>query len=198
METLSSLPIKMPSKNFLFVMFIENGKFWAMGAIAGLFIFLILGIFLSLKWIVVMFMWLCLVVPLCTAFLFFFYGLKPLNALNSIDHNIEFYDSYLKVNAITTPSAEKKDKDSKFESWSNKKEESEKIEEKADIKEKIAKPVLSLQYADCRQIKIYLNSLVFYFKSPSDGFLWLPLNAFERIDELSQVKKRIENHMKHN
>lgn len=71
--------------------------FWPLLATLSLFLlFLTLGIFVDLRWAVVAFMILCIVIPMLGAFLYIWHALKPVTALNTLPHEIcETGDSFL-------------------------------------------------------------------------------------------------------
>ena len=83
-------------------MFMEKGTAWCIIAIAGIMTFVLLGILSDIRWIMVAFMWICIVLPLSVAFFYFYYGMKPLNAMNCIEHDIIFDDDTLTLNAYAS------------------------------------------------------------------------------------------------
>lgn len=89
--------IKMNSKKMLGVLFMQYGMSWAIAAFAGFILFIILGATVNLKFYMLALIWVFLFVPLVMAFLYFFYGMNPLTAFNSILHKIYFFDDRLSV-----------------------------------------------------------------------------------------------------
>lgn len=182
-EVIGTDIIKMPVKRFLFVIYIEKGRIWLIISLLGILTFLGLGIFLNLKFLMLMFMWICIIIPLSAVFLFFYFGLLPLTSLNSVNHKIEFFDSELKIYTEEN----KKDAHSHNYTFHDSKSDNENQNEEPVFKER-----MNISYFLCSKIKIYPEALILFFKSPNEGFIWLPPEAFKEKGRLASVKKRIE------
>ena len=94
--------IKIPPKKMLASLFMQYGMPWMIAAIAGIVIFLVLGIIFSYKFFILVLIWIFLFVPLVVAFLYFFYGMKPLTAFNSIPHKLFFDEEKIRVKLMET------------------------------------------------------------------------------------------------
>ena len=80
--------LKMPPKKMLGTLYMQYGTYWTLVAFIGLCIFILLGIISDPRFFVLALIWIFLVLPLMVAFLYFFYGMQPLTAFNSIPHKI--------------------------------------------------------------------------------------------------------------
>lgn len=61
---------------------------------------LVFSIFLDFRWIVVFLLIVCIVTPFLFIFLYIYYGLLPLNAINATHHHVVLNDSSLEVAAV--------------------------------------------------------------------------------------------------
>ena len=92
--------IKMPPKKLLSILFFQKGIIWLIIALTGVALFIILGITLDPRFYVLTLIWIFLFFPLIIAFLYFFYGMEPLTAFNSIPHKLIFSKDAIKVRLI--------------------------------------------------------------------------------------------------
>lgn len=102
--------IKMPSKKMLLVLFLESGILWTVIAFAGFVTFIILGFALNFRFFLLALIWIFLLIPLVVAFLYFYYGMDPLTAFNSIPHKICFNDKDIEVKLLVNEGEEKESK----------------------------------------------------------------------------------------
>ncbi|MCH5235906.1 MAG: hypothetical protein J1E16_11485 [Muribaculaceae bacterium] len=89
--------IEMPSKKMFSILFMQNGILWFLIALIGILVFSLIGIFIDNRFFIVALIWLFLIFPMIVAFLYFFYGMKPLTAFNTIPHSLKFYDHKITV-----------------------------------------------------------------------------------------------------
>lgn len=159
--------IKMEPKKMLSVLFLQNGMPWTIGAVSGIIICVILGIALNYKFFFLALIWMFLFVPLMVAFLYFFYGLKPLTAFNSIPHKIFFNGDKITIQI----------------------EENEDIIENKEIKDKQdmdgnpsntiysdSPKNYSVSKTDFQQIRNGSDYVI--LSSKKYGWLWLPVSSF--------------------
>lgn len=87
---MTSKPFSMPSKKMLTALYLEYGSVWTIIAVIGIVTFVVLGVTVNLKFLILALIWVFLFWPLMVAFLYFFYGMRPLTAFNSISHTVSF------------------------------------------------------------------------------------------------------------
>ena len=91
--------ITMSSKKMLWVLFMGYGLPWLIGALVGFVVFVILGIALDYRFLVLALIWIFLFVPLVVAFLYFFYGFARSSQLNgNLQGNIHNQIDVLRCN----------------------------------------------------------------------------------------------------
>ena len=78
-------------------MLFQNGLAWMGVALVGIVVFLVLGFTIDIRFFIVALIWIFLILPLMTAFLYFYYGLMPLTALNATLHKIIFAEDKVRV-----------------------------------------------------------------------------------------------------
>ena len=106
--------------------------------------------------------------PLMMAFLYFFYGMKPLIAFNSLPHFLEFSDTH-----ITISLQEKDDKNNQNEEESNKELSFKKYE---------------ISYEHFKGLKTGEGYVLLLF---NEGFLCLPGHVFENRQEFLNVLENL-------
>ena len=150
----------------LSLLFMQNGIPWLILAFAGILIFIVLGLVLDLRFFVLALIWVFLVIPLLVAFLYFFYGMQPLTAFNTIPHKILFDSSELRIQII--PYEEEKDT-----------YEEEEIQTGNHVKDYV------VFNNELKEIKSGGNYVILFFKNK--GWLWLPLYAFDTYDTYKTI-----------
>ena len=78
----------MPSKKLLQILFLQYGIGWTVIAILGIIVFVLLGCLIDFRFLILALIWIFLLLPLVVAFLYFFYGMDPLTAFNTMPHKI--------------------------------------------------------------------------------------------------------------
>lgn len=161
--------IKMAPKKMLQTLFLQYGRPWALGAVCGIVVFVVLGCTLDYRFFILALIWIFMVIPLATAFLYFYYGMDPLTAFNAIPHKIRFSEEKVTV---------------ELESLEPSEEEGEPTSLKTYV-------VNTLEF---RQMKSTLDGLILSFGKK--GWLWLPISSLSSPDDmqatialLSQTKK---------
>lgn len=150
--------IKLTPKKMFSFLFLLNGKIWILIALSGVVIFTVLGIAIDPRFFVLALIWVFLVIPMLTAFLYFFYGMKPLTAFNLIEHNVLFTDKEIQLNFPRKENEENRT---------------------SDLKE------YKIPNSDFESIKTGPDYIIVNFRN--QGWMWLPLEAFTSIDELNKV-----------
>lgn len=156
---IETLEIKMPSKKMLSILFLQYGMPWMVTAIVGLAIFIVLGFLIDFRFFMLALIWLFLILPLVIAFLYFFYGMNPLTAFNSLPHKILFSDSEIKVRIRENIQEET---EPEYKDYTLKKEQFSRYKTGADY-------------------------VLLFFKQK--GWLWLPVSGFENITQFKNVLK---------
>lgn len=160
--------IKMPPKKMLSILFLNYGSLWSALAFGGFAVWIILGFTVSLKFFFLALIWIFLLVPLVVAFLYFFYGMEPLTAFNSIPHKIEFSPDQLILKFI---SQNPDDIDGQEEQT---------IEKKYIVKK-----------SDYIKMKSGADYILLFFKPKS--WLWLPVEAFNNMDDFKEAISMFPN-----
>ena len=150
--------IKMSSKKMLSVLFLQNGTPWIIGAAGGILIFVLLGVIYDFRFLIVALIWLFLFVPLVTAFLYFFYGMRPLTTFNTIPHRIVFSEYDLTIQFL-------KDKVDTEETTSIERE----YREGYDKFE-----------------KIHSGSDYLLLLFGKEGWIWVPINEWNKVNSLTE------------
>ena len=92
--------IKLSPKKLLGILFMQYGSPWLIAILVGIALFVVLGFSVDIRFFVVALIWIFLVVPLLVAFLYFYYALDPLTALNAIPHKIRYDEKEITVVVI--------------------------------------------------------------------------------------------------
>lgn len=168
-----------------------NGMPWLILSASGVICFVVLGAALDLKFFFLALLWIFLVIPLMMAFLYFFYGMKPLTAFNAIDHKLIFSDTSVSI-IIVSPVKEETggEEDTEKELPGNEVKGEKEIENDEETAKK-EHHVFEVKKEDFYEIKSDADSVIAF--SRKDGWLWLPLAAFESLKTFQNV---IENLMK--
>lgn len=155
----------MPPKKMLSVLFMRNGMPWALGALVGVAVCVVLGLAVNFKFLILALIWIFLFVPLVVAFLYFFYGMKPLTAFNSIPHTVVCDENGIKVRI-----KELKENPGEEEGEEIRKEYPVGKDEKWEI-------TAGANYA------LLINR--------RKGWLWIPVGAFSGIDDFNNFLKQV-------
>lgn len=150
--------IKMSSKKMLSVLFLQNGINWFIIVVAGIVLFIVLGLAVNIKFLILALIWIFMFIPLVTAFLYFFYGMKPLTAFNCIPHNLIFSQNETTVNFL-----------------GEEKEENQSKENKTFI-------VNNSLFTDLKRGSDYF--LIIFNK---EGWLYIPVNSFKSHQEAGKI-----------
>lgn len=159
---IQSKVLKMPPKQMLGVLFMQNGAVAISIALGGIIIFLILGLTISYKFIILSLVWLFFIAPMEIAFLYFYYGLRPLTTFNTIPHTISFSSDEVKFIFIPIDPEEKE------------REETEHQERQYLLKTE-----------EFEKAKTGPGYILLFFGDK--GWIWLPVEAFTSYDEFKQA-----------
>lgn len=154
--------IKMQAKKVLSVLFMEYGITWLVVALVGIAVFLILGFLSDYRFFILALIWVFLFLPLVMAFLYFFYGMLPLTAFNSVPHVLIFSDSSITVRLHDTNQEENDDEP-----------------EETSHKEYEVNKDLFLHY------KTGPDYVLLFFKK--NGWLWLPVAGLESFKQFNDI-----------
>ena len=89
--------IRMPHKKMLGVLMMLYGTSWIIVIIAGIVLISILGAIADYRFFFLALMWIFLIIPMIISFLYFYHGMQPLTAFNTIPHKLNFEDSGLQL-----------------------------------------------------------------------------------------------------
>lgn len=109
-----------------------------------------IGAFYDLRYLVVMLMAVFLVAPMALAFLYFYYGLLPVNAMNTVEHTVEVSPRGISLTVMN-----------------------------CDGEEMAPQYVKMIPASDIVRIEQGLKSVSVVTSRQSAGFVWMPLDAFE-------------------
>lgn len=160
--------IKMPPKKMLSILFLQNGSAAIWIALGGIIVFLVLGICVDHRFLFVVVLWLFLISPMEIAFLYFFYGMQPLTAFNTIPHRIIFNPKEIKIIFIPIEKPEQKKEDEK--------DSEEPVQPERNYIIKID---------EYEKMKTGPDYILFFFNKK--GWLWLPVSSFERYEDFKEV-----------
>ena len=142
------------------ILYSEYGTVWTIIAVGGICIFIVLGFAIDYRFFVLTLIWLFLFIPLVVAFLYFFYGMNPLTAFNSIPHKIIFNPDEVRVRII------------------------EKKSEEEAAQEDPSKDFI-VRKVDYKNMKRGSDYVLLFFNH--SGILWLPVYGFDSIDQFKNV-----------
>ena len=157
-----SKELKMPSKKMLSVLFMQNGAKAILIAVGGIIIFLILGLLFSYKFFILCLVWLFFISPMEIAFLYFYYGMRPLTAFNTIPHTIDFSPDKITYHFIPLDQ-----------------------EEKEKELEQHSERTYHLETSEYQNFKTGPDYVLLFFGDK--GWIWLPVDAFEKHDDFKTV-----------
>ncbi|MCH5228291.1 MAG: hypothetical protein J1F16_10850 [Muribaculaceae bacterium] len=160
--------LKMPSKQMLQVLFLQNGMPWISITAAGIVVFILCGIIFNIRFFVVALIWIFMVIPLVVAFLYFYYGMNPLTAFNSIPHKVIFDDSKVTLEFIDPQEKENEENNS----ISPRKE-------------------YTISREEFLEMKNGGKYVLLCFKKK--GWIWLPTDSFEEFKQFKDVIASFSN-----
>lgn len=160
--------IRITSKKMLWILYLQYGTSWMILLILGVFFFVLLGILLNYKFFILVLIWLFLCIPLIVAFLYFFYGMKPLTVFNSISHKLIFVDNDIRIRLFEIN-----------------KDESGKVVKK----EMNASHDYKIKKTEINEIKNGGDYVILI--SRPKGILWLPMESFNSAIEFKNVTSDI-------
>ncbi len=151
-------------------------RFW--GLIPGIVLVTIfisglaVGLFLDIRYLIVSAMAVFIVLPMVMMFLYYYHGLGKYCYFNIVDHNISIKKDCLE---ITMYFHEEEVNDCGTE-------ECERNSEKL-----IRESILSINYRDILNYRVFSDSVIYPVGRPVAGFIWLPLSAFDDIDSFRKA-----------
>ena len=157
---IESKEICMSRKKMLSVLFMKYGQPWLWVAITGSLVFIFLGFLVDYRFFILGLIWIFLLLPMLTSFLYFYYGMLPLTTYNTIDHKLFFYDDHILIRFF--------------------KENTEKDDNK--ILREVTVPI-----KDSIKISTDTDCIIMQFKEPNKGWLWIPVNGFSSIEDFKTV-----------
>lgn len=156
-----SKEIRMQPKKMLTVLYLNYGIKWTIAGLAGITVFIVLGLALDLRFLILALIWIFLIYPLMIAFLYFYYGMEPLTAFNTMPHKLVFDDDGILVRII------EKENDARAEN--------------DEISYKEYKACLK----DFKTIKQGPDYVLLFFGKK--GWIWVPPEAFDSFDAYKEA-----------
>lgn len=127
-------------------------------------------------------MWIFLIVPFITAFLYYSYALRPITSLNITEHKITLVNEEILVDMIVHEKSAKEKTGNKG-----------KVEEKAvkdEIGKKPDKRRIVISKSLLRQTRISGNDIIFIFGKTAKEFLVIPYAAFSDQKDIESVLQK--------
>ena len=89
--------MRIKSGKLLGILYMMYGTGWTILSLVGVIVFIVLGFTIDLRFFVLALIWVFLIIPMIVVFLYIYYGMKPLTAMNCIEHELECNSSGCKV-----------------------------------------------------------------------------------------------------
>lgn len=154
---------------FAAMMFRHYGHRWAW-AFAILCLAAGVAAFFDLRWGIVVLMIVFLIIPMAMAFMYFNYGLQPVNAFNTLPHTVTLKDAGLIVEAFPAKGSD---------------------DDTDDAETSKTGPSISrtIPYYRLGPVKAGLSSVVITVDGKPKTYIWLPPKAFENDRQWSDAVK---------
>lgn len=153
----------------------RHGQSWIYCGFLLFFIAVVFGFALDYRIFIVAVLLVCIVAPALLLILYYNYGMKGENFLNVLEHRME-----LNTDSISLFLKVKGDEEIEEDDEEN---EGEPVKEEWKVYEY---PISSFG-----RYSVGKDYVVFPFKSPKEGFLYLPLDAFENQNDFMEAIKMI-------
>ena len=181
MSNIRTSVFKVSSAHICRTMLMLYGRPWIIGAAILVIPMIGLGIFLDIRWLILALMTVFLVIPMATAFLFFYYGLNRISVINSISHDLEFSDSGIKASLFDKiPDHNKPDGDSD-------KPDGESDNSGEDTIEYKLRSQTDIPYSSVRSFSAGISDAILYTDFQGKGFLIIPLSSFSGSDQFTKA-----------
>ena len=188
---IESKEIKISAKQMLTVLFCNYGTPWTIAALMGIIVFIILGFCLDFRFFFLALIWLFLIVPLVVAFLYFYYGMKPLTAFNTIPHKIFYDNSEIRIRILPKDEAQNDASEETIERGEGELGEKKLVSENEDELEK-KDFVVNMDSFN----RIISGSDYVVVFSNENGFMWIPIAGFDTMKQFSELTESISNNIK--
>lgn len=184
--------IRMSSKLMLSVLLLNYGLPWVIAALVGFAVCIVLGCAVNIRFFLLALIWIFLLTPLVIAFLYFYYGMSPLTAFNSILHKLEFSDSEIEVKIIHLSENEEEISANEKEELLTTPEYSTKENSSSPSHSQENKTHPSKEYKvgikDFHNIKSGKDYILLFFKEK--GWLWVPVAGFYSIQDFKNIAQK--------
>lgn len=195
MSNIRTSVFKVSSAHICRTMLMLYGRPWIIGAAILVIPMVGLGIFLDIRWLILAMMTVFLVIPMATAFLFFYYGLNRISVLNSISHDLEFSDSGIKASLFdkipdhNRPDGEsdKPDGDSDRPDGDSDKPDGDSDNSGEDTNEYKLRSQTDIPYSSVRSFSAGISDAILYTDFQGKGFLIIPLSSFSGSDQFTKA-----------
>lgn len=168
MKCLETEIFRMGNRNFAFHMVSLYGKPWLVGSVILVALSTVFALTIDLRWAIIALIILFLVTPALLMFLYFFYGLNPVSAINVIDHRIRISDKGIEIDLFQTFLDEESGKEAlRLSSTQN------------------------FAFESLEETVTGLSSIIMSLRRPGKGFLWLPAHSYASPEDFAQAAKMI-------
>lgn len=157
------------------------------------------GIICDLRWIIVAFMLLCIVVPMQLSFMYFYHALRPVTAINATPHKIRFTADGMLISAYVKKTERQQESDIAGE----KEKKSNRFGFKPHRKKKPSKKRDSqpteytlhsdkfIPYSSVCSYVAGISSVTLHTSDPDKGIIWLPAKAFSGQENLQKALEKL-------
>lgn len=168
---LSEQPFRMGRGDFARKMF----HFWGITPLLLLcalaLVGIIAGFLIDMRYSILALMVVFILMPTVMMFLYYYHGLSENCRFNIVDHNLYVEEQALRV-SMYFPNP---------------------TEEDADARKQMD---FFIDYNRIRSFKVFDKSVVFPIGTPVNGFVWLPLSAFDSVDDFRKALDKISAKIK--
>lgn len=188
MSNIRTSIFKVSSAHICRTMLMLYGTPWMIGAAILVLPMIGLGIFLDIRWLILALMTVFLVIPMATAFLFFYYGLNRISVINSISHDLEFSDTGIKASLFDKmPDHTRPDGDSGKPEDDSGKSEDDSGKSEDDANKYKLRSQTDIPYSSVRSFSAGISDAILYTDFQGKGFLIIPLSSFSGSDQFTKA-----------
>lgn len=157
---------RMGSGRFAMELIFRYSWIWMLGLSVLSVAGIVLGITVNLRWLVVGLLVICVVIPMVLAFLYYYYGLQRGCFVNTIPHRIVVSEDGLIARLVIRDSE---------------------APEEVRVRDEF------FPFNRMRPFVVGNDSAVIPLKSPAKGFIWIPADAFNDENHLSDLLKTLDS-----
>lgn len=170
MDDISTTSFRIANKKFAVEMFRRYGAVWVWISVSMVAVATALAIFHDSRWVIVVLMIVFLVAPAVLAWLYFYHGLKPVSAVNVVEHRVAFGSDGMAIIVYPKPAVE---------------------EDGAPQDTYRTEQLLNIGYDRVAGIEVGLSSVSLPVDKGRGGFLCVPAAAFEAEEDFKEAMDRV-------